>query len=69
MKIVKAIIKNITGDSFNDCCIRELNHSGVPTGTVISGKYNPKNKAIDFKAPNGDDCVAWVGSTCEIITE
>lgn len=67
--IVKAVIKNVTGDSFNDACIRELNRSGVPVGAIISGLYSPQNKAIDFKAPNGDDAVAWVGSTCEIIEE
>lgn len=69
MRTVKAIIKNITGDSFNDCCIRELNRSGIPTGTTITGRYNHTNKAIDFKAPNGDDCVVWAGSTCEIVTD
>ena len=69
MKKVNAVIKNITGDDFVRCCINELSRSGVPVGTIISGTYNRVNGAIDFKAPNGDDCVAWVGSTCEIVED
>lgn len=67
MKKVTAIIKNVTGDSFNEACLRELSRSKIPVNTIITGRFNPANNAIDFKSPNGDDCVAWVGATCEIV--
>ncbi len=64
---VMVIIKNVKGDSFADSCLWELNRSGINTGSVIEGIFNPVNNAVDFTGPNGDDCCAWVGSTCEIL--
>lgn len=66
---MKVRIKNITGDSFNESCIRELNRSGVATGVIIKGRYREINQCIEFRAPNGDDCVAWLGQTCEEVVE
>lgn len=70
MKQLVVKIKNCTpGDRFNECCLTELRHAGVPQGTLVAGLYNPINRAVEFRSPQGDDCVAWVGSTCEIVEE
>lgn len=64
---IMIMIKNVKGDGFSDACLWELNRSGVETGSVIKGVFDPVSNAVDFTSPNGDDCCAWVDSTCEIL--
>lgn len=63
-EVVAAYVK---GEGCAESFLWELNRSGIKTGSVIKGIFNPMNNAVDFTAPNGDDCCAWVGSTCEIL--
>jgi hypothetical protein len=65
-KRVKVVIKDITGD--NGGLIWELSRAGVKVGDIVEGRYLPNIKAVEFT--NGiEDCVAWVGETCELITD
>lgn len=64
---VTVVIKNVKGEGCAESFLWELNRSGIKTGSVVKGIFNPMNNAVDFTAPNGDDCCAWVGSTCEIL--
>ena len=51
-------------------CFTELTREGLKEGDIITGIYNPINKALDFKSPKtGVDCVAWIGSSCKRYTE
>lgn len=64
---VKIIIKNVTGSVSNECCLDELQRVGVYEGTIIEdGFYNPVNKSVQF-SKGCENCVAWVGETCEIV--
>jgi hypothetical protein len=56
-------IKNITGTRSNDGCIWELAREGYPEGAIIEDvKFTKSNNACYW-----DNCVAYVGETCEII--
>ena len=59
------VIKNVTGEPVNNGLILELSKAGFPSGSVVHGVvYNPANKACYWSA-NGNDCVAYLGETCE----
>jgi hypothetical protein len=56
-------IKNITGARSNEWPILELQREGYPEGSIIENvRYTPGNNACYW-----NNCVAWVGETCEII--
>jgi hypothetical protein len=56
-------IKNVTGARSNDCAIFELKREGYPEGSIIENVcYTKSNHACHW-----ENCVAWVGETCEII--
>ena len=58
------IIKNVTGDTFNDWCILELKRAGYPEGSIVHNvNYNRKNKSCTWSSGT-DHCVAWLGQTC-----
>lgn len=64
---VKIIIKNVTGSIRNECCLDELQRVGVYVGDIIEdGLYSPHNKSVQFSI-GCENCVAWVGETCEIV--
>lgn len=66
---MKVRIKNVTGSSANEWLLWELRkEAGVKEGTVVEGKFNPSNKAIDFSTGT-HDCVAWLGQTCEEVKD
>lgn len=66
MKKIKIIIKDIEKSSFSRACLNELRREGIKEGTIIIGKFNPTNKAVDFVSPKtGIDCMAWLGITCK----
>jgi hypothetical protein len=67
MKQVQAIITNVDKTTLSESCLAELKRSGIPEGKVITGTYRVSNKSVEFRAPNGDHCVAWVDSTCKIL--
>lgn len=63
---VKVVIKDVTGE--NGGIIWELNRAGVKVGDIVEGQYIPNINAVEFT--NGiENCVAWVGETCELITD
>lgn len=64
---VVAMIKNVNGDRSNESFLWELSRSGAETGSVVEGIFDPVNNSVSFTAPNGDNCTAWIGSTCEIL--
>lgn len=53
---------------FSACCIGELAREGVKEGDIIEGIFHPENNAIDIVSGNGVDCVAWLGITCEEVS-
>jgi len=62
------IIKNITGDPSNDWCILELKKAGYPEGSIVRNvNYDHKNKSCSWSSGT-NHCVAWLGETCEIVT-
>lgn len=63
---MRVIIKNVTGGERNACCLDELQRVGVYEGDVVEGIYSQMNKSVHFRV-DGNDCVAWVGETCEIV--
>ena len=67
--LVKAKIQLVLETEMLKSCMAEFNRVGVYEGDIIEGKYNPKAKAVDFIAPGGESCMAWVGGPCEIIEE
>ena len=42
--------------------------AGVKEGDIVEGKFNPKNKAVDF-TKGTSECVAWLGETCEEVKD
>ncbi|MDR0207054.1 MAG: hypothetical protein LBI45_07355 [Bacteroidales bacterium] len=55
------MIKDVTGD--NAGYIMELRKEGYPEGTIVRQfTYSKSNNACYF-----DNCVAYVGETCEFI--
>ena len=66
---MKVIIKNVTGSSANEWLLWELRkEAGVKAGDIVEGRFNPKNKAVDFSTGT-NDCVAWLGQTCEEVKD
>lgn len=66
MAQIKVIIKDIENSSFSRACLSELKREGIKEGMIITGEFNPVNKAVDFVSPEtGIDCMAWLGITCE----
>ena len=66
---MKIRIKNVTGSSSNEWLLWELRkEAGVKEGNIIEGKFNPSNNAVDFSIGT-NDCVAWLGETCEEVIE
>jgi hypothetical protein len=58
-------IKNITGTRSNDCAIAELKRAGYPEGTIVEdARYTTSNNACYW-----DNCVAYIGQTCEILNQ
>lgn len=41
---------------------------GLKEGTILDGRYNPRNKAFDFSF-NGLDCMLWIGQNAELLTK
>ena len=63
MKTTKIRIKNVDRTPESAGCILELKRAGFPEGSIIHGaKYNPENNSYRWQ-----DCVAYVGQTCEVI--
>ena len=61
------IIKNVTGDPFNDWCIWELKRAGYPEGSIVRNvKHDQENESCTWSS-GADHCVAWLGQTCETI--
>lgn len=58
----KARVKVTT--AFGYWCLAEIR--GLKEGTVLEGKYNPKNKAFDFSW-NGNDAMLWIGQNGELL--
>ena len=48
----KAVVKVLT--DFGYWCLAEIR--GLKEGTILEGRFNPKNKAFDFSY-NGQDCI------------
>lgn len=66
---MKIRIKNVTGSSSNEWLLWELRkEAGVKEGNIFEGKFNPSNNAVDFSTGT-NDCVAWLGETCEEVIE
>lgn len=66
---MKIRIKNVTGSSTNEWLLGELRkEAGINEGDIVEGRFNPKNKAVDFST-GIHDCVAWLGLTCEEVRE
>jgi len=64
------VIKNVTGEPVNDGLILELSKAGYPAGTKVYDvvKYQENNaSACYWRDRNGDECVAYLGETCEEI--
>ena len=62
------IIKNVTGEPYNDWCIFELKRAGFPEGSVVRKvQYNSKSKSCQWISGT-DYCIAWVGQTCMVKT-
>lgn len=61
IKNVKVVVKNLT--SMGASCLHDI--KGLTEGTIIEGRFNPANNAVDFKW-NGNDAVLWVGENCQI---
>ena len=61
---VKAVVKVLT--EFGKWCLFEIR--GHKEGTILSGIYNPVNKAFDFSW-NGNDAMLWIGQNGELIEE
>ena len=59
--ISKIVIKDVTGD--NAGYIWELERAGYPAGTVVRNFYYQKSTNACYF----DNCVAYVGETCEFI--
>ena len=45
-------------------CLFEI--KGLKEGTVLSGIFNPINKAFDFKW-KGEDAMLWIGANAELV--
>ena len=46
-------------------CLTEIR--GLKEGKVLSGIYNPINKAFDFKW-KGEDAMLWIGENAELVS-
>lgn len=58
----KARVKVLT--EFGYWCLAEIR--GLKEGTVLEGRYNPKNKAFDFTY-NGQDAMLWIGENAVLL--
>lgn len=58
----KARVKALT--EFGYWCLAEIR--GLKEGTVLEGRYNPKNKAFDFTY-NGQDAMLWIGENAVLL--
>lgn len=54
----KAVVKVLT--DFGYWCLAEIR--GLKEGTILEGRFNPKNKAFDFSY-NGQDAINAVDRT------
>ena len=55
---MKVRIKNVTGSTSNEWLLWELKkEAGVKEGDIVEGKFNPKNKAVDF-TKGTSECVS-----------
>ena len=62
------IIKNVTGAPVNNGMISELSRAGNPAGTKIYNvAYVPAENAC-YWTYKGNQCVAYLGETCEELT-
>jgi len=62
------IIKNVTGCPGNDWKIFELKRCGFPAGSIVRDVYfRPENNSCTWSS-GADDCVAYLGETCEEVT-
>ena len=60
-------IKNVTGNPSNDWCILELKRAGFPEGSIINNAiFKETNNSFNWSSGT-DDCVAYLGETCEIV--
>ncbi|ROT01805.1 MULTISPECIES: hypothetical protein [Muribaculaceae] len=60
----KAVVKVLT--DFGYWCLAEIR--GLKEGTILEGRFNPKNKAFDFSY-NGQDAMLWIGQNGELIED
>lgn len=60
----KAVVKVFT--DFGYWCLAEIR--GLKEGTIIEGRFNPKNNAFDFSY-NGQDAMLWIGQNGELIED
>jgi len=58
------IIKNVTGDPFNDWCIFELKGAGFPEGSIVRNVYYDSNNNSCIWSSGTNHCVGWLGETC-----
>ena len=58
------IIKNVTGDTFNDWCIFELKRAGFPEGSIVRNVYYDGNNNSCKWSSGNDEFVGWLGETC-----
>lgn len=66
-KQTKIMLVNVTGSATNEWCLFELKKAGFPQGSIIIDPYfDERNNSFTWSSGT-NDCVAYLGETCEII--
>lgn len=64
-KKVKIKITDVTGKNLGLMC--ELNRAGAYKGRIVEGTHREGSYCVDFTV-DGNDCSAWMGETCELVS-